>query len=633
MQILPNTPEFDTPSIIKADGSEPQLPQNAPFAHVMENIANKARQQAQDVAHDQKLAVQRKAAQRESGEHGIGQGMEVSREDFAAIRDKLKDQGLSEKDIKELEDKVNSEEGLTWKGMLQFVADKLDISLEKLSPEITQAMRNELTALFTKMGFDEKQSENLLRDLENGRQRRVWHILSRQANQLGDDDLQNITRGELKTLAAAMGLPNATLQRLNSMLQGDPGSTMPAKGARMALDAIFNESAKTQKQFEDKLGELRKLIEQGIQDAKSSKDMQSLSDNRETREVASAKVMIKDEAEKNFRSGGKQSQGKEAGAPANADASGKTEASDQDQAEVFKKQDVADRAGKIGASDKAANAAAAKNADSAENAEFAPDAGKNARKTGDAAATAKAEARDKAANQSLADQALGKDADAKGDNESKEKGLQQDSNRKAFDDMWSRVSFQGQAKGDATMQQAERIVNQTFSHNPELGPETSLGDKVPPKAIARTVQNGILQNLQQGGKQLTLRLDPPSLGKLSVILQVHNNEVRATIRTENTEASRLVNDQLNLIRHTLEQQGLKVEKLDVQTQTNSQDQNHRSWQGTQEHNLHQERNRDSLNSALRYLHKRDGNGDELAHEMQSSAAEESISQQGIHLIA
>lgn len=668
MQILPNSLDSGSPAYIKADGGVPEISQSAPFASLLESLTDKAAQQAYEVSPTKSVAMKREAAQHESGQQGIGQGVKVSREDFAALRENLAAKGMSEDDIKDLEEQVNSDEGLTWKDMLQVVSDKLGLSFSALSPEITDSMRNELTALFSKMGFTEEQSQSLITGLEDGKQVKVWNVLFQQAGKLDSDTLQSITRGELKSLATALGLPKGALQRLDSMLAGDPDGTLPAKGARMTLEVIFNETAKVQKKLEEQLGSLRSLIESGMERAREVKDLRELADNRESKDVSQAKVKIDEEAKKTYREGGDKNEdgknaaavgkGKEPGLKAEEQAATKAGAS-----EAAKKQDMGDKAGVVGkesgeekvAAEKASVKGADKDVASSEAAKASSSSKETAGIENVKAATT--DAKEEAAAHVKSEQnsrpeakdstngketVAAKDLDAK-DLDSKDKGgtgdgknQQQDSDRKAFQEMWGRVTSKGGQNGESTMQQAERIVNQNFTLNAENAAETSLGENVPPKNIARTVQNGILQNLQQGGKQLTLRLDPPSLGKLTVIMQVHNNEIRATIRTENSETGKVVNDQLNLIRHALEQQGLKVEKLDVQTQTNN-DQQHRAWQGAEEHNMAQNRNQDSsMRSAMKTFQNKQirGDGDEtLAHEMQNDGSEASISHQGIHVIA
>jgi flagellar hook-length control protein FliK len=119
----------------------------------------------------------------------------------------------------------------------------------------------------------------------------------------------------------------------------------------------------------------------------------------------------------------------------------------------------------------------------------------------------------------------------------------------------------------------------------------------PARAALDQVQSGILKNLGNGVRQLTLRLTPPELGHVQVLLQVQNKEIEAVIRTGNQEVSRVVAEQIAHLRESLEQQGLRVTRLEVQTQT---EHHPGSWQGMEGHNEAWERLRRSV-SAMRSL--------------------------------
>ena len=102
--------------------------------------------------------------------------------------------------------------------------------------------------------------------------------------------------------------------------------------------------------------------------------------------------------------------------------------------------------------------------------------------------------------------------------------------------------------------------------------------------IFSQVENGILQNSQNGARQLTLQLNPGELGQLTVLLSVRQGEVNATIRTDNQDTSSVIREQLVELKASLEAQGLKVKELDVQTQLRDNslaDQR----EGHQDHNL------------------------------------------------
>ena len=131
------------------------------------------------------------------------------------------------------------------------------------------------------------------------------------------------------------------------------------------------------------------------------------------------------------------------------------------------------------------------------------------------------------------------------------------------------------------------------------------------------VESGILRNLQDGSKQIALQLDPGDLGTLTLILTVREKEVSAIIRPDNPETVRLIEDQLQRIRQALENQGLKVEHLEVQSGVNNQDHSGR-WQGFSEHNhqQHEMQQRERFR-LLQRLRDADNREEAMAHNVQN----------------
>lgn len=144
------------------------------------------------------------------------------------------------------------------------------------------------------------------------------------------------------------------------------------------------------------------------------------------------------------------------------------------------------------------------------------------------------------------------------------------------------------------------------------------------------VEQGLLKQLADGSRQMTLRLDPAELGQLSLILTVKGGEVRALIRTESSETTALLTEQMNQLRATLEEQGLKVAQLDVETQL-PKDTTQDTFSGMDQYNREQE-----LREQARFLQLaklRRESGESLAQVVQSKKAEEEISPNGLHIIA
>lgn len=115
------------------------------------------------------------------------------------------------------------------------------------------------------------------------------------------------------------------------------------------------------------------------------------------------------------------------------------------------------------------------------------------------------------------------------------------------------------------------------------------------RQILDQLQNGILRNLGNGRSQLTLQLDPPSLGRVAVVLQIQDKEVRALIRPSSPEVAKMISDNLARFKSSLEQQGLRVARIEVQAQTQG-GQGH-NWQGQEEHNRARQRMRQAIKIA------------------------------------
>ena len=177
----------------------------------------------------------------------------------------------------------------------------------------------------------------------------------------------------------------------------------------------------------------------------------------------------------------------------------------------------------------------------------------------------------------------------------------------------------GKALGQSATQQAKT----------ETGTQAKAWEKVAAPKLLNQVQEALLKDLGQGRKQMTLDLDPANLGKLQIMLQVKGKEVTATLRADDPETAKILTGQLDAIKKSLEDQGLKVQDIEVQTGLASrQDQQLFS---ADQHNQAQERqDLSNLFTRLRNL-RSDGAG--LAQEMQNIGMQAILSDQGLHVIA
>ncbi len=145
--------------------------------------------------------------------------------------------------------------------------------------------------------------------------------------------------------------------------------------------------------------------------------------------------------------------------------------------------------------------------------------------------------------------------------------------------------------------------------------------------IFSQVEKGILQNAQNGSRQITLQLDPKDLGQLTLVLSVREGEVKALIRAENAESATALREQMAELKANLESQGMKVSALEVETQVR-QDLNGQ-WDGAGEHNLMRDANERARMLRLNGLRKEAGESNGPASAHISAPRQET----GLHIVA
>ncbi|EFI33290.1 flagellar hook-length control protein [Desulfonatronospira thiodismutans ASO3-1] len=124
--------------------------------------------------------------------------------------------------------------------------------------------------------------------------------------------------------------------------------------------------------------------------------------------------------------------------------------------------------------------------------------------------------------------------------------------------------------------------------------------------VMEQVRSGTFKDMGQGKSKMTLQLNPPNLGMLSVVLKMQGSEVRAMVSTSNHEVAQVINDNLPQLRSSLEQQGLRVGKIDVHTQ--QPDNQPGSWQGREEHNKARDRMKKAMEKARLREMEQEGKG-------------------------
>jgi len=80
--------------------------------------------------------------------------------------------------------------------------------------------------------------------------------------------------------------------------------------------------------------------------------------------------------------------------------------------------------------------------------------------------------------------------------------------------------------------------------------------------------SSFIQQASESGKAMRIRLDPPELGSLQIEVGRVSGQLIARIEVDNPQARALVFEQLQLLRDSLQQQGLRVDRLEVELNEN-----------------------------------------------------------------
>ena len=153
-----------------------------------------------------------------------------------------------------------------------------------------------------------------------------------------------------------------------------------------------------------------------------------------------------------------------------------------------------------------------------------------------------------------------------------------------WSDLLSKVDAQAAAASGRAVTNVGYTATQQAVQNADM--QDAVQETAISRQVAQQVEKGLLTSLKGGGTRLDLQLNPQELGSITVSLTVRNGEVSAHIRSEKTETNDMINRQVDAIRTNLEQQGLKVDKVEVQLDSH-QEQN-TAWQDLNQHNSWQE---------------------------------------------
>lgn len=533
--------------------------------------------------------------------------LKMTREDFAAMQDGLKQAGLSEEDIEALAEKISSTEGLTWGKFVTSLTDKLgSLGKDQDLISIGDIESRDLQTLFQKVGFTAGQAESMLSDLRSGKTSSVWKAVSDKLAALPANATIDLTSSELGALAQVAGLSETGATRLLSLLGGAESATLSAKQLQTVMSTLKSEVAADKEAAQGSGQQLMTLVNEVLTAAADKAANEQSAGDRPDNTVRNKKIL----AEENRRERAEQQ----------SDGTATAEAGQEGHAARLLKADPNNAAARAAAH---ATGKGEVLVDSkADHADEAQESGKQNQAKADAKGVRDGLA---ARNGQVAGEKS--DADAK-DTDGRSGSSKDGEARKAWSELWGKVRVEGsQAQAGAAQVQDSADLSAKLEKSDAMlqkwGQNTT-------GRMMQQVESGLLKNMSEGRKQLTLELNPKDLGKLNVIFQSKDGEVSVMFRAEHQDTGRVLSEQLAHLKAELQSQGIKVGKMEVQTQLQDQSLG-QGWQGADQHNMAQEQKNLIERRGILRLLRQDGAG--VAQELLNDPQTARIAQDGLYVVA
>ena len=516
-----------------------------------------------------------------------------TKQELAELRAQLLREGAPEESLRQFDILTDQPDGATLAQVLASLTGAAS------APSLSEDDEHAIIALLGKIDPTGDLAQDVLARMREGNGEAALELISQGFARLDPGATIEISVDEALALGRGLGLDNGSLMGLGANFGGFAALRVTAEQFGNLMAPATNKFMQDKASREKLDAALEKTLKPVISKARDRMEKEKAAGERQSRRVEQSRILIDRTVQERGRDIIDSTLDSGAGTQARA-----TDAA-RESAMVSHKRDGSQSAmaGKAGRDDKSARrnaddrtaasreAADARHTGTAERAEaaFAPrrEAG-GATENADRAAAANAEAapngftmtgaRDGARNNGA------EDAPAR-------------ENRDGKNQEWNELLGKVEARATPAAPQTTTAANgsflssmlQTGQNIPDAVPAQDMG-QMPQisRQVAQQVEQGMLQALRDGGTRLDLQLHPQELGALTITLVARNGEVSAQIRSEKSETAEMVSRQLDAIRINLEQQGIKVDKIEVQLENPADQGGSDLWQDLGQHNARQE---------------------------------------------
>lgn len=522
------------------------------------------------------------------------QAVRLTAKETVALAEAMRDDGVSVKALAALRDAGRMPGGPTADQLIQTAREVLEGKSANLSRE-EEAL---LLSLSQKAaGSAGKEVKNLFAD---GTPQSALAALM--AGLADSPASTTMTTEEMAALAKALRLPEGTARSLLDAFQGEATLTLSGREWNALLAPAKAHTDMAAADMDTLLASLEKHLAPILRDASKREEMERLAGLREDKAVSQARALIRDRVTQ--------------AAPGR---DGSDEAAETAQAGQTR---AVPRRKPTGNEDQAADERHPASAETRPGREMD-------------AATRQGTERARAADRETADADLTEGRDERAPNE-----------RAPDDRLGASRERSGENRAAASPSPVASTLYATVSRGvdtvapplPHPGQAPADATRAPLSARALDqIDQAVLTAGKNGTQRLEVALTPENLGSMTVVLTTRHGEVSALIQPERAETAALITQQVEHIKAHLENQGFKVEKVDVQPQL--AEQQGQDWQGAGQHNA--SRDLAARVEEMNRLRRMGRSGvsssadasDPLARDMHLQARPASVAGHGLHIIA
>lgn len=492
------------------------------------------------------------------------------------VVENLRKDGADEATIKRVKDLAGKPGGVT-------VADVVKAVANEEPAKLTEGDLEHIKSLLDKLDTTGALSESVLEDLRNGNVTQAWASIMQVLKTAEPNALMDIDRKDVLSLGKAMRLDAETLSLLSKSFGGRDTLQLNADGFKALMGPAQQKLLETETAQHKLALSLETALKPVVKEARERLEAEAIAGGRTSRRTQQSAILIQDTVTRNgfIREGDTTAQQK----AAEKSTSGKVEASTEARQKASESQSAA---GTVDATQQVAEQQVA--GQNAAGEKLSGQTGQNGQaQNGQVQNGQNGTVAGRVENQLFGQNGQNGQNGQSGDQpaDSRQDGKGRNETFTGTNGVAGAKTETSASPWDALLQRLDVLPAAVAVNGVTPGRFIPVQAPSPLSGqVLSQVEQGMLSAMRDGTKRLELQLNPLDLGVVNVLLTTRNGEVSAHLRPERPETASLLVQQMEQLRLNLEQQGLKVDKVDVQTQL--KDDNGTSWQGMNEHNSAQE---------------------------------------------